>query len=374
MIAVTSSPSLELWNFENMWKRGIGGSETAHAELSEGLKLAGFDVHSFSPMRGEAQSPAGVVWKDTVEFNPATARVLVNFRQPELFDLTKPAGASWWFCGQDTGYPNWTDERIAKVDRYICLCETQARQVQSYYSQFRGKTYISSNGVRSKFIEDFEKNGGATNPVTGEWVEKRPRNQKRILYASSPDRGLKLILENWFRIREKVPDAELHCAYGFENMARVVEIMGAGDWRAGYQRELEALLTQPGVTFTGRLNQLELYREWFEASVWFHPTDFPETSCITCMDAMATGCWPITNNYWAIGENVGRVGAGDLFSGIPQKSALIKSYMIETLCDRLNNGVPEGARREMMEKARKMYNWSNIVTQWSNWISEDLKK
>jgi hypothetical protein len=33
------------------------------------------------------------------------------------------------------------------------------------------------------------------------------------LYTSSPDRGLDFLLELWPRVREQVPDAELHCAY-----------------------------------------------------------------------------------------------------------------------------------------------------------------
>ena len=127
------------------------------------------------------------------------------------------------------------------------------------------------------------------------------------------------------------------------------------------------------MTFTGRLNQLELYKEWFSASVWLHPTDWEETSCITVMDAMATGCWPVSNRLWAIGEHLERVGAGDLFSGVPQKSALIRSYMIEKACERLNGGVLESERRAMSEKARRIYDWERVMDQWQRWLEKDLE-
>jgi hypothetical protein len=37
----------------------------------------------------------------------------------------------------------------------------------------------------------------------------------KMLYASSPDRGLEHLLRMWPQIKEKIPGAELHFCYGW---------------------------------------------------------------------------------------------------------------------------------------------------------------
>lgn len=361
-IAIVSTSGLENWDWQNPWTKGIGGSETSAIECATGLHYRFFKISAFTPCAKKSVSPDGVPYFPLKAFKPQNFKVVINYRHMPLFDKPKPEGAKWWFVAQDVDYPpELTEERLGKIDRYICLCKTQANFTMSKYPMLRGKVYISGNGVRADYIRSYEQNAP-------------PRNTKQLLYASSPDRGLKLLLENWFRIREKVPDAELHVAYGFENMEKIVALMGGNDWRGEYQKELEALRKQPGVTFTGRLNQLDLYKEWFEAGIWFHPSDWPETSCITSMDAMACGAWPITNRYWAVGENMERIGCGDLFSGVPQKSELIRSYMIEKCCERLLNPPSEGERVYLMDRARKLFDWNLVVNQWMGWLREDLGK
>ena len=58
-----------------------------------------------------------------------------------------------------------------------------------------------------------------------------------------------------------------------------------------------ALTKTPGIVLHGRVNQAELAEAMLSASVWFYPTWFSETSCITAMEAQAAGlicvCPPI---------------------------------------------------------------------------------
>ena len=47
-------------------------------------------------------------------------------------------------------------------------------------------------------------------------IKKWNGNPKRVVYASSPDRGLVYLLKNWEKVTKEVPDAELNVFYGFE--------------------------------------------------------------------------------------------------------------------------------------------------------------
>ena len=382
-IAVVSSPSLEKWDWRNPSK-GIGGSETSHVRMAQLLHLMGRRVDSFSPLpESRKKDPTKLKWFDSEEFDPKKYQIVINYRNPALFDPAvnpKPPGAKWWFVAQDVGYP-WKPEELAQVDRYLCLCPTHAQWTARQYPELHssGRLFTSSNGIYSQEIEK---------AIAG--VE---RNPYRLMYASSPDRGLELILENWFRIRERVPQAELHVFYGFHNMERIIEMQGEGDWRASFMRKLKVLLDQPGVVWHDRVGQTELWKEWAKTNIFFHPTDFPETSMITCMEAQACGAWPVVNNFWAPKWNV---LAGEKFDGIPQENRVVRALMIERVIDLLlspekfaldavngewkDNGpwrdeewvsLPSD-RRQMMMDARERFDWSNIAAQWFKWTQEDL--
>jgi glycosyltransferase involved in cell wall biosynthesis len=165
-------------------------------------------------------------------------------------------------------------------------------------------------------------------------------------------------------------------------MEEIVRLNGQGDWRFQYQEELQHLLKQPGVVNHGRVGQEALWEHWAQTNVWLHPTDFPETSMITCMEAQALGAIPVINRLWATKTNI---LDGYQYDGIPQKSAVIRSLMVEKAVQLLNGESeswdcplewdykkPNPTRRSsMQEMALTRFDWSNIVKQWSKWIEKD---
>ena len=357
-VTVVSSPTLEPWTFNNPWTKGIGGSETSHIEMVARLKTRGYDIISYSPTGSKKfqKDSAGVKWYDVEQFKHGSNKgIHIYYRNPELFDGSKPKGQRWWFVAQDVDYEGrWSPDGLANVDRYLCLCKDHAAYTKAKYPQLNGRIYISSNGIRSDYIRK---------------LPDRPRNVNQLFFPSSPDRGLKLLLENWFRIREINPKAVLKVAYGFNNMEAIVKLMKEKDWRVSYQRELEALLRQPGVQFTGRLSQHQIYQTWQETNIWSHPTDFPETSCITCMEAQALGAWPVTNNLWALKDNV---KYGWVAEGVPQKSDLTRTNWLHSL-EQAFHCRNERERKDMREWALINHDWENVVTQWGRWIETDSK-
>jgi len=374
-IAIISTPSLEFWDHTNPAK-GIGGSETSHVRAAQLLHQRGYDVTSFAPIPEDCPpDPTGLAWRNSKEFDAAAFKVVIDYRDLKLFDVDKPEGSKWWLIAQDVAYEHdATPERLAKIDRYVSLCPTHAAYTKSRYPDLHntGRLFVSSNGIEAARIRD------SVSGIT--------RNPKRLMYASSPDRGLMLLLENWFRIRERVPDAELHVFYGFHNMEVIVGLNGETDWRFAYQRELTELLKQPGVVWHDRVGQQELWRNWAESNIWFYPTDFPETSCITSMEAQACGVIPVVTNFWALKSNI---VDGYKFDGFPQKSDVIRGLMIEKVVKLLNDSSDWDAmsadfdddgnefdglsrRAEMQEAAQKRFDWGQIANQWEGWIREDL--
>lgn len=366
-----STYNLEHWDWTNPWTKGIGGSETCHIEMVQRLKSRGFNMHSFAPVPHQDSKidPFDVCWcGQTYQKNHPFAEegvgIFVYHRNPQELDRPKGPQEKWWFVAQDVDYPgHWTEERLAKVDRYICLCHEHFLYTLGRYPSLKGRIYTSSNGIRSDYIRNLSSEA------------KVERDPNRMLYPSSPDRGLKLLLEQWWRIREFNPDAKLAVAYGFNNM-EIITTANPGDWRKEYQSRLEDLLGQPGIEVLGRVPQDRLYREWQKTGLWAHPTDFPETSCITCMEAQALGAFPVTNDLWALRDNVGH---GWMVQGMPQKSELIRHNWLNSLREAMSTKdvygwqTKEGAREEMREWALNRFDWERICDQWQFWIEKDME-
>lgn len=355
-----STKTLEDWDWRTPWERGIGGSEQSHIEMAQRLKEHGYDVFSYTPCVndnlvytwGGGEQTRSLKWyKDTTwpEHNDCKG-IVINYRNPDLFKRAKPSYQKWWFIAQDVDYP-WDPEALSKVDRYVCLCDEHVKFTARKYPELKGKLYKSSNGVRTSYL----------NIRDSVPIERVPY---RMFYASSPDRGLKILLERWNRITERFPNATLHVAYGFENMDILAKAFN--DWHGSFKTEVEELCKQDGVSFLGRLPLPKLYEEWYSASVWPYPSSWPETSCITCMDAQACGAIPVTTNYWGQGENT---LFGYKQDGLPDKSDLANMLWLNNLYKALDDPFPE--RVSMIRKARHVFDWERMVYQWGTWIEED---
>lgn len=349
-----SSPTFETWDWTNPDAQGIGGSETSHIEMSNRLARRGHQVHSYAPtsFEGPANNPHGVTWESCAKAKWREG-VWVLYRNPEVIDDLPPGVPAWLVC-QDVDYRGLTEERAARLTRIVGLCETHRKYLCARYPFAASKIYASSNGIK-------------VDQIRQALADLPPRNPKRLMYASSPDRGLLYLAMIFERAREIVPDLELHVYYGFNNLDKIIQ--ANPQYREGTEK-LRKLLDQPGIEYHGRMGQPELFREWQKAGIWCHPSSFTETSCITCMDAQALGAIPITTPIWAVCENVEH---GVFIEGDPYNCNLTRArYTLELIRMACDPNRQEAIRERMMPWALKRFDWEKYVDQWEEWAENDL--
>lgn len=137
-------------------------------------------------------------------------------------------------------------------------------------------------------------------------MEASPKVPGRVLYASSYDRGLGFLLEQWPKIRKQVPHAELHVTYGFDFWKRSEAVVPA-PVAEGMRQErvrLENLMVQPGVVHKRRLPRGEFLKELAEAQVWAYPCTGGELCCKTALEAQFAGSFPVVVPTMALAETV----------------------------------------------------------------------
>lgn len=306
-IVFYTGPAYEDWTPKTIRERGNGGSETMCCELAKRLADMGHAVRVFGQPDEEGTYDS-VQYLHHDRWGDVSGDVLVCSRIPGAVDSGEFDLRLLWVhdvhCGDEL-----TRARILKFDRVLALSNWHKQNLLNVYPMLDAeRVIVTRNGISLDRFKDF---AGAS-----DGLESPPqflpsdapaliRNPSRAIYSSSPDRGLRLALELWPRIREKVPDAELHVFYGFENWEK-----SADQW-AGHPElcraaleQVKAGLNQPGVFYHGRVHPKQLAQEFLKSGVWFYPTWFAETSCITAMEAQAAGCRVVTSALAALDETV----------------------------------------------------------------------
>lgn len=187
--------------------------------------------------------------------------------------------------------------------------------------------------------------------------------QQRVLYTSSPDRGLDVMLERiWPAVREQAPGAVLAFAYA----PVYFEVARQDPGVHAHAARIRELADQPGVVPLESLSQPALAQMMRESLVWAHPayctpaaSPFMETSCIGAMEAQAAGCLVVASNWGALSETV---RAGRLIDGPALSGRWVAAFVREIVSGLTDERVQAWAQREGPREAATL-GWAPVAEQ-----------
>jgi len=285
MIGAQGAP--EPWNPRIIDTKGLGGSETAVVRLAEAFARQGHRPIVYSNI-DEPGYYDGACYRDASHFRPEVeSDIYIAWRSPEAADWEiRTKRLILWMHDTDAG-DRLTPNRARKFDAIVVLTEWHKKFMLEKYDFLKeDKIIVISNGVDLSRFSD-----------------KVRRDPNRVIYSSSPDRGLDVILEGiWPKVVEAVPDAELHVYYGWDNFDKFAPMFP--QLQEFKQRVQTLFLDSKNVTQHGRISQKKLARAFQRSSVWLYPTYFTETYCITAIEAQLGGALPITNQLAGLKETV----------------------------------------------------------------------
>jgi len=105
---------------------------------------------------------------------------------------------------------------------------------------------------------------------------ERPKIPNRFIFTSCSERGLDTLIDVWPSILQIKPDASLIIS-SYQHFPRQEEMV--------LKQKID---TYPSVRHVGQLSPKELYAFMATADYWIFPSTFPETSCITAREMMAS--------------------------------------------------------------------------------------
>lgn len=338
------------WDPELFEQNGVGGSETAVMHMAKRLAAKGHRVRVY----GNPSKPGlwdGVLYYSFMPPFGTSCDVLVAWRLAPMLEWCDAKVRLLWVHDTVAHSMDW---RLAyKADAILALSEWHRQNLVRVHNVHPDHVRVTQNGFD---LERFD-------PTP-------QRNKHRVIYSSSPDRGLALLVDLWPRIREQVPDAELHVFYGFDN------------WRAGLERQPDMqhryviahiekrVRESEGIVFHGAVDQRTLAMEMLSAGVWCSPTWFDETSCISAMEAQAAGLRIVTSAIAALKETVGDRGV--LIEGNWLTSEYQDAFVSNVVTALTASHWGKYSRGDVKAYAREHFSWDRVADQWESMMRELL--
>ena len=290
---------------------GLGGSEGVLVVLSRTLARRGHDVTVFNcPYRCGRYD--GVDWRPLHELPKAIApdvRVAVKYEE-SIAPLPGITNAFWMLDNRPEG-----TAAFARTE----LCD--------------GPIIVASRAAQS-LLERAEVEHSVSiipHPIETALYDSAGTKSRRppvCLYTSIPGKGLDVALTIWPRIREAVPDAELHVTNGYElwglNRADAAFLNNQAGVPYGDQRS-------QGVRYLGVLNRARLRQVQSEASVMLYPCRDDEMFCLAVAEAAAAGTPVITSDSFALSERVVDGRTGFLISGAIEEASVQQRFVEATI-------------------------------------------
>ena len=337
----------------------LGGSETAAYYMAKELVKLGNVVTVFTTNKergkfdgvnyewcGEMtqQTPLGHIYH-AVSQSPVD--VCIVQRHPAAFMYQPNSKLNIWWLHDLALYRNMShvQKQVPFIDQIFTVSKFHADQVAKVYDIPKEFIYNTTNGVDYGLIPN--------------WVGNIEREDKSLLFASRPERGLEALVMPG-GIMEKLPGYKLYvCGYDntTQKMANYYNIL----WNRCQQL--------PNVVNMGSLSKYNLYKKMCETSAYVYPTLFEDTSCILAMEAQACGLPWISCNTGALGETL--KNGGYIFSKQSNKD---KNVNIDNFVKTIKTTFKGNLINELREKTKAVhFAWSSIAKQWNDLFLRLLK-
>lgn len=274
-------------------KRPVGGAETAVIHIAKHLakdfnvivfgnvaKPGCYDgVRYFNMSDGEFLRK----FKTDLLVMVRNTQMIANFNFKKEYDVDQIA--LWTHDIVESPAFEYLNEAAPYIDKIIVLSEWHKQNIMEKFPDINeDKFVIIRNAVT----------GGLFNPKI--LSTKMP---PKMIYSSTPFRGLDVLLEVFPEIKDQVPDAELHVYSSLKVY---------GSEYAGTDNKFKHLYdiakNTNGIFYHGSVLQEELSEAVRNSRLFAYPNHYPESSCISIMENVQAGVPVLTSRLAAIPETL----------------------------------------------------------------------
>jgi glycosyltransferase involved in cell wall biosynthesis len=229
---------------------------------------------------------------------------------------------------------------VNKVDAFVYVSDWQYNQ---FFKLFRD-TFKNSHVIKN-----------AIEPI--EYKEKSKDSKLKLIYTSTPWRGLEILLDSWKLLNRD--DVELH-------VYSSTKIYGSEFHNSDEAKLLKPLLKEvsntKGIIYHAYANNKQIRKALQEAHIFAYPSIFEETSCLSMIEAGAAGCSLVSTNLGALPET--SLGYGNLIHIGQNKEDLVMRFT-KSLDHEINEfWGKQDKLKQQSDRYNEYYSWDNRIKDW----------
>lgn len=270
--------------------------------------------------------------------------LILSFTDPKVIDPNR-INALWQHLYTDQGaaqgmvLPEFTDH----ISHYVYVSNWQLSEFEKHFGVERFTNHVIKNAIE---------------PI--EFKEK-PRDKIRLIYTSTPDRGLEVLLDAWRIMNRK--DIEL-VVYS----SNIIYGKWYGDkWNPVHEPLFHKCKTTPGIIYRGYGTNKAVRTALQSSHILAYPSIYPETSCLAAIEAGAAGCKIVTTDYGALPET-----CNGWATHVPYSEN--KQQLAEHYADVLNKSIDNYWEysyniQQQSQWFNDYYSWERRSQEWQNFFN-----
>lgn len=128
-----------------------------------------------------------------------------------------------------------------------------------------------------------------------EWTEKPSADKIKLIYHSTPHRGLNILYAVFDKLAQEIEDIELNVYSSFR-------LYGWQERDEQFKELFAALEAHPKINYYGTVDNSLVREALVHSHIFTYPSIWEETSCISLMEAISAGCLAVHSNLGALPE------------------------------------------------------------------------
>lgn len=195
-------------------------------------------------------------------------------------------------------------------------------------------------------------------PIQRELINK-PTNKIKLIYHTTPHRGLEILVPVFEKLCEKHGDIELDVYSSFK-------IYGWEQRDEPYRQLFERCEQHPQINYRGTVSNVEVKQAVAKAHIFAYPSIWLETSCLSLMEAMSAECVCVHPNFGALYETAGGTTVMYQWSeNINHHAGVLYSHLdnvIDAIRDK--NETLDNVVKIQKSYADLRYSWNRVTNVW----------
>lgn len=231
-----------------------------------------------------------------------------------------------------------------------------------YVSHWQMQGYVSALGI--PHAEGIVLKN-AIEPIT---PKPKPKHGVKLIYHTTPHRGLNILVPVFKKLCEFHTDIELDVYSSFK-------LYGWAERDKPFEPLFDECRSHPKINYHGAVPNNEIRDALQDAHIFAYPSTWGETSCISMIEAMSAGCVTVCSNLAALPETSANFAFMYQFQDNPNVHAAHFADALNTAIMKVKKSDEDLQTRLRLQKQYfdMFYSWDTRIQEWISLMESILR-